>query len=202
MPPTSSSALIRQCVERFASDLTHVMTRAALDAVSARLAVRAGPPRRPAPKRTLERAPRAVSRTAAAPKSKARVLAAAALGGARESDVPITLRAYQRQAILRALSESRGNPVNAGAALGLSKSSIYRQMAEVGIPRARSQVELGAIAPHGYLRLPGPVSLDSYEKRALQRALEAAGGDKRAAARALEIGVSTFYRRCGALGLL
>ena len=58
------------------------------------------------------------------------------------------------------------------------------------VPRAGSQ--------GGYSAAPGPaepVSLDSYEKMALERALEEVGGDKLAAAKLLNVGKSTLYRK-------
>ena len=40
-----------------------------------------------------------------------------------------------------------------------------------------------------------PVSLDVYEKKAILRAIDTSGGDKLAAARLLQIGKSTLYRK-------
>jgi two-component system response regulator HydG len=40
-----------------------------------------------------------------------------------------------------------------------------------------------------------PVSLDVYEKKAILRAIDISGGDKLAAARLLDIGKSTLYRK-------
>ena len=40
-----------------------------------------------------------------------------------------------------------------------------------------------------------PISLDIYEKKALLRALHTTGGDKLAAARLLNVGKSTLYRK-------
>ena len=59
--------------------------------------------------------------------------------------------------------------------------------------------------PHG-LR-PGeigpddPISLDHYEKKCLERALEATAGDKLKAARLLEVGKSTLYRKLKRYGI-
>jgi two-component system response regulator HydG len=46
-----------------------------------------------------------------------------------------------------------------------------------------------------------PLSLEAYERRALERALEESGGDARAAARKLGIGRSTFYRKLAKHGV-
>jgi DNA-binding NtrC family response regulator len=40
-----------------------------------------------------------------------------------------------------------------------------------------------------------PINLDHYEKKCLERALAATGGDKLAAARMLQVGKSTLYRK-------
>ncbi len=52
-------------------------------------------------------------------------------------------------------------------------------------------------APHGAI----PLSLDAYERHALQRALDESGGDAARAARRLGIGRSTFYRKLAKHGL-
>jgi len=46
-----------------------------------------------------------------------------------------------------------------------------------------------------------PLSLDAYERCAIERALREAGGDASLAARRLGIGRSTFYRRLAAHGI-
>ena len=46
-----------------------------------------------------------------------------------------------------------------------------------------------------------PLSLDAYEKAALERALYASWGDAAEAARLLGIGRSTFYRKAGKHGI-
>ena len=56
-------------------------------------------------------------------------------------------------------------------------------------PRAQANDGQGATAKED------PVSLDSYEKMALERALEEVGGDKLAAAKLLNVGKSTLYRK-------
>jgi transcriptional regulator of acetoin/glycerol metabolism len=46
-----------------------------------------------------------------------------------------------------------------------------------------------------------PLSLAAYERAALERALRESGGDASAAARALRIGRSTFYRKLAQRGV-
>jgi hypothetical protein len=46
-----------------------------------------------------------------------------------------------------------------------------------------------------------PLSLEAYERCALERALREAGGDARAAARRLGLGRSTLYRKLARHGL-
>ena len=46
-----------------------------------------------------------------------------------------------------------------------------------------------------------PLSLEAYEKMALERALREVGGDARAVARALGMGRSTLYRKLAKYGL-
>ncbi len=46
-----------------------------------------------------------------------------------------------------------------------------------------------------------PVNLEVYEMKALMRALDTCGGDKQAAARLLELGKSTFYRKLKRYGI-
>ena len=58
------------------------------------------------------------------------------------------------------------------------------------LPRERRQ-SVGSAQPQPRL----PLSLDAYERCALQRALEECGADATAAARCLGIGRSTFYRK-------
>jgi DNA-binding NtrC family response regulator len=56
----------------------------------------------------------------------------------------------------------------------------------------RPQTEYGRLA---LAELGEPVSLETFEKQALLRALDETGGDKLAAARLLKIGKSTLYRK-------
>jgi len=58
------------------------------------------------------------------------------------------------------------------------------------LPRERRLVSAEVVAP-----LDLPLSLEAYERCALQRALEECGGDATAAARCLGIGRSTLYRK-------
>ncbi|MDG1501138.1 MAG: sigma 54-interacting transcriptional regulator [Planctomycetota bacterium] len=80
-----------------------------------------------------------------------------------------------------------------GAYVPVSAPSSSGALGQVELtPAPRSQ------AAGGYSAAPGhtePVSLDSYEKMALERALEEAGGDKLAAAKLLNVGKSTLYRK-------
>jgi DNA-binding NtrC family response regulator len=71
--------------------------------------------------------------------------------------------------------------------------------AALGRPSVGAQ---GAAESAGVEQLDGiPLSLDAYERRALERALEVSGGDTRRAARCLGIGRSTFYRKAARLGM-
>ncbi len=53
----------------------------------------------------------------------------------------------------------------------------------------------------GFEGIEGPPSFEAYEKRAILHALRETGGDKLAAARLLQIGKSTFYRKLKTHGL-
>ncbi len=63
-------------------------------------------------------------------------------------------------------------------------------------PMSASRVAAGETPPSGL-----PLSLDAYERSALERALRETGGQAREAARRLGIGRSTFYRKLGKHGL-
>jgi transcriptional regulator of acetoin/glycerol metabolism len=85
------------------------------------------------------------------------------------------------------------------------------QALDPGTGRRRSKVAApprDELAPVPRRRLPGPVrstvplSLESYERMALQRALAECEGDMLAAAKLLRIGKSTMYRRVHDLGLV
>jgi len=56
-------------------------------------------------------------------------------------------------------------------------------------------------ATAGWLESNLPLSLDAYEKAALERALVVSWGDAAEAARVLGIGRSTFYRKAGKHGI-
>ncbi len=194
MPKRDRQTTIRSCVERFAADLTDILARAALESVRAALEPGANSLASVASARRSKNGDRR-------PSVRAPLVSRTTASALSESDVPISLDAYERQAILRALDENGGNAIAAGAALGMSKAGAYRHMDRAGIPRTGRLIDIAEFAPNGYLRLDGPVSMDAYERRALQRAISSCGGDKRAAARLLGIGLSTLYRRCDALGL-
>lgn len=61
------------------------------------------------------------------------------------------------------------------------------------VPRGAAPVQRPTFVPES--TNGEPVSLDSYEKKALQRAIEETGGDKLAAAKLLGVGKSTLYRK-------
>jgi DNA-binding NtrC family response regulator len=84
------------------------------------------------------------------------------------------------------------------------------QALDPGSARRRSRVDTSTrdeLTPAPRRRLPGPVrstvplSLENYERLALQRALAECEGDMLAAAKLLRIGKSTMYRRVHDLGL-
>jgi two-component system response regulator HydG len=83
------------------------------------------------------------------------------------------------------------------SALALARGSRLRA-ADLPIGRSRSTApaRAGEPAPAGI-----PLSLDAYERSALERALREAGGNATDAARRLGIGRSTFYRKLGKHGL-
>ena len=51
------------------------------------------------------------------------------------SGEPVSLDAYERAALLRAIEQSAGNVLAAGRLLKAGKSTLYRRMAALGIPR-------------------------------------------------------------------
>lgn len=101
---------------------------------------------------------------------------------------------YERAAVQRALAEVGGDAVAAGGLLGMSRSAVYRVVQRYGFVRSAvlSAPRLGAELP---------LSLDAYEKAALQRALDAGGGDIQSASRLLGMPKSTAYRRMRVHGL-
>jgi len=73
-----------------------------------------------------------------------------------------------------------------------------RRLRRCDLPAA---VRGGAPAAGGAREEVLPLSLEAYERRALQRALDESGGDARAAARRLGVGRSTLYRKLARHGL-
>jgi transcriptional regulator of acetoin/glycerol metabolism len=176
---------IRSRIEAFAVDLAALVKRAAIEEIHAALAGVAGPAaRRGAGRR---RSPRG---TARAGESDGPVVG--------HDGVPLSLEHYERMAIQRALAESGGDIRGAGERLGMSKSTIYRRMMILGIPR-RAGAD-GADPPE-FVQTDEPVSLDGYERLAIRRALQEADGDRIGAARLLSVGKSTLYRKLRRLGL-
>jgi len=114
---------------------------------------------------------------------------------------------YERMAITRALRETGWRPTAAARLLGLTKSTIYRRMKILGIPRFRGR---GAVKPNGLkdeiqdpvLTRGAPVGLRAYERLALEHALEASGGHVVRASRLLGISKSAIYRRLRAHGMV
>ncbi len=87
------------------------------------------------------------------------------------------------------------------SALALARGPRLRA-ADLPIGRSRTAAGIpirgaGGTAPLGGL----PLSLEAYERSALERALREAGGNAPEAARRLGIGRSTFYRKLGKHGL-
>jgi len=86
------------------------------------------------------------------------------------------------------------------SALALARGSRLRA---ADLPIGRSRAGATAPAPRATEPAPSglPLSLDAYERSALERALREAGGNATDAARRLGIGRSTFYRKLGRHGL-
>jgi DNA-binding NtrC family response regulator len=83
------------------------------------------------------------------------------------------------------------------SALALARGSRLRASdLPIGRSRGAAPTRGGEPAPAGI-----PLSLDAYERSALERALREAGGNATDAARRLGIGRSTFYRKLGKHGL-
>ena len=74
-----------------------------------------------------------------------------------------------------------------------------RDLGRVG-DAIRGALNHGSKAPERADQIP--LSLEAYERRALERALKENDGDARRAARCLGIGRSTFYRKASKLGLI
>jgi DNA-binding NtrC family response regulator len=73
------------------------------------------------------------------------------------------------------------------------RDAIAARACRVGLPHLPAETGAEAFAAGGGGEIP--LSLEAYERCALERALREAGGDARAAARRLGIGRSTFYRK-------
>jgi DNA-binding NtrC family response regulator len=80
------------------------------------------------------------------------------------------------------------------SALALAPGPLLRL---ADLPGARRRAPAAAAAPPADL----PLSLEAYERCALERALRETGGDATRAARLLGIGRSTFYRRLAHHGI-
>ena len=79
-----------------------------------------------------------------------------------------------------------------------------RRLRQAGMPGVRfrstgSTHEGARASAHGPIELP--LSLEAYEKSALERALRESAGDAGEAARRLGIGRSTFYRKLAKHGI-
>ncbi len=85
------------------------------------------------------------------------------------------------------------------------ENAIESALALAPGPRLRaSDLVLGRAGPRAASVAPArdlPLSLDAYERCALERALRECGGDANAAAQRLGIGRSTFYRKLAKQGL-
>lgn len=114
--------------------------------------------------------------------------------------VPISLRHYERMAILRALTESGGNPQTAAESLGIARSTIYRRMEALGIRAPGPSATLEIVAGDPVAATGEPVSFAAYERAALERALEAAGGNALEACKLLGVSKSTMYRKLSTKG--
>ncbi len=184
MVPGSIDTEIRARVDAFVDELQDLIRRAALAAVKEVLGVagRAQSARRkePTPVRVIQPEPPPYELTPAAPPG-------------RDAALPLRLTAYERAAYQRAIVESGGDLRAAAKLLGVSRSTVYRRTAVLGLPHD------GGGAP--VLVTDDPVSIGGYEKLALERALAETAGDVIAAARLLDVGKSTLYRKLGRHGL-
>jgi len=72
---------------------------------------------------------------------------------------------------------------------------LDRRLDEDAIPRPARQIVSEAYALQAEEADTQPVSLELYERLAIRRALQETEGDKIAAAKLLNIGKSTFYRK-------
>ena len=65
-------------------------------------------------------------------------------------DLPLSLEAYERCALERALREAGGDATRAAERLGIGRSTFYRKLAKQGI-RARERPGVG-VSPSGAIR--------------------------------------------------
>src|SRR5688572_22408303 len=153
-PPIADTA-IQSLVESFTSELARLVTSSVLSEAEQALG---GPPAavRARPASRAETAPGVLT-----PVPRQR------LPG------PVSFERYERMAIERALAECSGSAQAAARLLGVGKSTFYRQMKQFGIaPGTTALTEAVQNIP---------LSLDAYERMALEHALKEAGGDKFAA---------------------
>jgi DNA-binding NtrC family response regulator len=174
-------AQVQRLTRAFAAELVPLIKRAALESVAAALDERLersthGSAKRAPRVATVEIQPTRAPRPAA--------------NGSR----PLSYRAYEREALLRALSEGGGSTPKAIELLGLTKSSFYRHLSKAGIDSRNPEKPLGFANDL-------PLSQDAYERDLLERSIAAHGGDMLRTAKALRVGKSTLYRRASYLGV-
>jgi len=58
-----------------------------------------------------------------------------------DKELPLTLEAYERLALERALSQADGDPTRAARLLGVSRATFYRKMNKAGVKRLKSALE-------------------------------------------------------------
>lgn len=122
-------------------------------------------------------------------------------GRPRSSATDLSLDAYERMAIQRAIAESGGEVAGAVALLKSNKSTIYRRMKLLGIPSPAWNGMVAALPDDPVAAAGTPVSFEAYERAALTRALDAANGSILDAATRLGLSKSSMYRRVRALGM-
>jgi transcriptional regulator of acetoin/glycerol metabolism len=189
---TSIEARIREFAQELADGVRQATLAALREALRAGSELAARPAVR-APARSMSSASNSSSTPSSAKASAAKPIGAK--GGGDAGSPTLSLDHYERMAIQRGLHEAGGDVLGAAKLLGLTKSSIYRRMRALGIPR-RTPGQRGALTVESeFLTTREPVSLERYELMALERALEESGGDILAASKLLKIGKSTMYRK-------